>query len=108
MLYRGCRRRGRESEGPDMAESEETMARLAVEYLKLLRVLERALESVPDGRRERFASQGRYAADRLDDLPKERRMLVQSFDGMDFEINLPSSPGTGIEFQIRKAAVRAR
>jgi hypothetical protein len=91
-----------------MAESEETMARLAVEYWKLLRVLERALESVPEARRERFASQGRYAADRLDDLLKERKMSVQSFDGMDFEINLPASPVNGDEFPGRVDVVVAR
>jgi hypothetical protein len=97
-----------ESEGPEMSETEETMARLAVEYWKLLRVLERALESVPDERRERFASQGRYAADRLNDLLKEQRMSVQSFDGMDFEINLPASPVNGDEFTNRTDVVVAR
>jgi hypothetical protein len=91
-----------------MAQSEDTMARIAVEYWKLLRVLERALENVPEGRRERFASQGRYAADRLDDLLKERQMSVQSFDGMDFEINLPASPVNGDEFPNRTDVVVAR
>jgi hypothetical protein len=91
-----------------MAESEETMARLAVEYWKLLRVLERALESVPEERRERFASQGRYAAERLDDLLKERQMSVQSFDGMQFEINLPASAVNGDEFPNRTDVVVAR
>jgi len=81
-----------------MTDSDKTVARLAVEYWKLLRVLERALDSVPEDRRERYASQGRYAADRLDDLLKERKMSVQSFDGMDFEINLPASPVNGDEF----------
>src|SRR3984893_18117616 len=108
MLYRRCRRRARESEGPDMAESEETVARLAVEYWKLLRVLDRALDSVPEERRERYASQGRYAADRLDDLLRERKMSVQSFDGMDFEINLPASAVNGDEFPNRTDVVGAR
>jgi hypothetical protein len=81
-----------------MTESDETVAKLAVEYWKLLRVLERALDNVPDDRRERYASQGRYAADQLNELLKDRKMSVQSFDGMDFEINLPASPVNGDEF----------
>jgi hypothetical protein len=94
--------------GMIMTDGEDTMARLAVEYWKLLRVLERALESVPDERRERFASQGRYAADRLDELLRERKMSVQSFDGMDFEINLPASAVNGDEFPNRTDVVVAR
>src|ERR1700674_100676 len=91
-----------------MTDNDQTVARLAVEYWKLLRVLERALESVPDERRERFASQGRYAADRLDELLRERKMSVQSFDGMDFEINLPASAVNGDEFPNRTDVVVAR
>ncbi|UPK12186.1 hypothetical protein IVA93_02885 [Bradyrhizobium sp. 155] len=91
-----------------MTDSEETVARLAVEYWKLLRVLERALDSVPEDRRERYASQGRYAADRLDELLRDRKMSVQSFDGMDFEINLPASPVNGDEFPGRADVVVAR
>ena len=90
-----------------MTDSDETMARLAVEYWKLLRVLERALDSVPEERRERFASQGRYAADRLDDLLRDA-MSVESFDGMDFEINLPASAVNGDEFPNRTDVVVAR
>ncbi|MET4524061.1 hypothetical protein [Bradyrhizobium sp. JR18.2] len=94
--------------GTIMTDSEETMARLAVEYWKLLRVLDRALDSVPEDRRERYASQGRYAADRLDELLRDRKMSVQSFDGMDFEVNLPVSPVNGDEFQGRTDVVVAR
>ena len=91
-----------------MTDSERTVAQLAVEYWKLLRLLERALEGVPEDRRERYASQGRYAAGRLDELLKEREMSVQSFDGMDFEINLPASAVNGDEFPGREDVVVAR
>lgn len=94
--------------GTIMTDGEDTMAKLAVEYWKLLRVLERALDSVPEDRRERYASQGRYAADRLNELLRDRRMSVQSFDGMDFEVNLPVSPVNGDEFQGRADVVVAR
>ena len=91
-----------------MTDSDETVARLAVEYWKLLRVLDRALDSVPEDRRERYASQRRYAAGRLDDILKERKMSVQSFDGMDFEINLPASAVNGDEFPGRADIVVVR
>jgi hypothetical protein len=94
--------------GTIMMDSEENTARLAVEYWKLLRVLERALDSVPEDRRERYASQGRYAAERLDELLRDRKMSIQSFDGMDFEVNLPVSPVNGDEFQGRVDVVVAR
>ena len=91
-----------------MTDNGKTMAQLAVEYWKLLRVLDRALESVPEDRRERYASQGRYAAGRLEELLKEQKMSVQSFDGMDFEINLPASAVNGDEFTGREDVVVAR
>jgi hypothetical protein len=91
-----------------MADDEKTVARLAVEYWKLLRVLERALENVPEGQRERFASQGRFGAERLEDLLKELRMSIRSFDGMDFEINLPASAINADEFPDSANVVVAR
>jgi hypothetical protein len=77
---------------------EATIAQLAVEYWKLLRAAERAIETIPDGSKERFASQTRYASGRLDALLLQEKMSVQSFDGMDFEVNLPASAVNGDEF----------
>src|SRR5260370_551378 len=94
--------------GAIMTDGEETMARLAVEYWKLRRVLERALANMPGDRRERYASQGRYSAGRLDELLRDRKMFLQSFDGMDFEVNLPVFPVNGVEFQGRTDVVVAR
>ncbi len=91
-----------------MSEYEQTTVRLAVEFWKLLRVLDRALDAIPDSRRERFASQGRYAADRLSELLKERNMSIQSFDGMDFEVNLPASAVNADEFPNSTGVVIAR
>jgi hypothetical protein len=97
-----------DSSPSEQTPGEQTLARLAVEYWKLLRLLERALDHVPDERRERFAAQGRYAAGRLDELLSEQQMSVQSFDGMAFEINLPASAVNADEFAGRDDAVVAR
>jgi hypothetical protein len=91
-----------------MSNSDATIAQLAVEYWKLLRTVERAVESLPDGAKERFASQARYASGRLDALLLDANMSVQSFDGMDFEVNLPASPVNGEDFIDCGAAIVER
>lgn len=82
-----------------MPAPEATLAHLAVEYWKLLRTLERAIELSPDNTKERIASQARYAASRLDALLHEQNMSLQAFDGMEFEVNLPASAINGDEFR---------
>ena len=82
-----------------MPTTETTLASLAVEYWKLLRVVERALEVVPEIAKERIASQVRYARSRLDALMLEQNMSLQTFDGMPFEVNLPASAINADEFQ---------
>jgi hypothetical protein len=59
------------------------------EYWKLVRTIERAIEVTPENSRERIASQARY----------EQNMSLQTFDGMEFEVNLPASAINGDEFQ---------
>jgi len=82
-----------------MHTAETTLARLAAEYWKLLRVVERAVEVAPEDAKERIASQARYAASRLETVLSEQNMSVQGFDGMAFEVNLPASAINGDEFQ---------
>jgi hypothetical protein len=91
-----------------MPDTEATLAQLAVEYWKLLRMFERAMEAIPVGSRERLASQARYAASRLDALLLEQNMSLQAFDGMDFEVNLPASAVNADEFEGSVAAVVER
>jgi hypothetical protein len=91
-----------------MPTPETTLAQLAVEYWKLLRTVERAIEAAPAGSRERFVSQARYSASRLDALLTEQNMSVQTFDGMDFEVNLPASPINGDDFPNNGEAVVER
>lgn len=81
-----------------MSGMETTLAQLAVEYWKLLRMTERTIEMVPDATKERIASQARFSASRLEVLLREQKMSLQSFDGMDFEANLPASAVNGDEF----------
>ena len=91
-----------------MPTCEATIAHLAVEYWKLLRMVERALELVPENARQRISSQVRYAATRLDALLREQNMSLQVFDGMEFEINLPASAINGEEFHETKCSVVER
>jgi hypothetical protein len=91
-----------------MPTCEDTIARLAVEYWKLLRMVERAIERAPENAKQRMSSQARYAASRLDALLGEQNMSLQVFDGMEFEVNLPASPINGEEFHEPKGPVVER
>lgn len=67
------------------------LARLAVEYWKLLRSFEKARDMAPQDAKVRLSAQGRYAAGRLDALLSDAKMRLVSFDGSLFEINLPAT-----------------
>lgn len=66
------------------------MAELAAEYWKLLRAFERATTNAPESARGRMTAQARYSAARLDALTGKAGLRVVSFDGLEFEINLPA------------------
>jgi hypothetical protein len=87
---------------------ESTLAELAVEYWKLLRAVDRALDAMPESVRGRIASQARYASARLDALLMQHNMSLQAFDGLDFEVNLPASAVNGEEFQGGEASIVER
>jgi hypothetical protein len=91
-----------------MTTPETALARLAVEYWKLLRTVERAIEVAPVSAKERIASQARYAASQLDAILGEQNMSLQAFDGMAFEVNLPASAINGDEFQDAATSVVER
>lgn len=88
-----------------MTTLELTVAQLAVEYWKLLRTLDRAVTSVPEAARERLASQARYATAQLEIILKEQNTSIETFDGLDFEVNFPASPVNGDEFKGTNAIV---
>ena len=91
-----------------MAIPESSLAQLAVEYWKLLRTVERAIDAMPENARERVASHARYASARLDALLMEHKMSLQTFDGLDFEVNLPASAINGDEFQDKQPSIVER
>ena len=64
------------------------LARLAVEYWKLLRSFEKAVDFAPLDARTRLSAQARYAASRLEALLQDANMKIVSFDGAEFEVNL--------------------
>jgi len=82
----------------EMTVPETALARLAVEYWKLLRLVERAIETAPDSARERISSQARYLAGQLETVLDEQEMSMQAFDGWPFEVNLPASAINGDDF----------
>ena len=69
--------------------SNETLARLAVEYWKLLRAFERTLARLPSEHVPRTMAQLRYSTGRLDALLEEGGLNLVTFEGKPFEPNLP-------------------
>jgi hypothetical protein len=80
-----------------MAENTIT-ARLAVEYWKLLRAFERALERVPEEHKIRIAAQAKFSAGRLESIMREAGLNLATFDGQTFEPNLPVAAINGSDF----------
>jgi hypothetical protein len=78
---------------------ERIVAQLAVEYWRLLRLATRAVALAPEDKRERLAASVRYTAARMSEILAEKKMSIQEFDGLDFEVNLPVSPINGDAFQ---------
>ena len=77
---------------------ETVLARLAVEYWKLLRSFERTVDFAPLDARTRLAAQARYAASRLEALLLDANMKIVSFEGVAFEVNLPAIAINGEDF----------
>lgn len=67
------------------------VARLASDYWRMLRQFERALAYVPEDRRNRFAAQVKYQAQRLEIFNADNGYRVVSHDGVTFQEGLPVS-----------------
>ncbi len=65
-------------------------AELASEYWKLLQAFERCAMLAPESAKPRLAAQARYASERLKTLLERDGMRVVTFDGLNFEVNLPA------------------
>lgn len=64
-------------------------AKLAVEYWKLLRAFERALERLPAEDVAKTTAQARFARGRLEVILREGGLSLNVFDGKQYEANLP-------------------
>jgi hypothetical protein len=91
-----------------MDEAEQTIARMAVEYWKLTRLVSRALAMVPEDRRERLVTSVRYGAARVEETLAARNISLQEFEGSDFVVNLPISPINSGDFPGEDALIVER
>jgi hypothetical protein len=66
------------------------MAELASEFWKLLRAFERSAALAPESARARLTAQARYSSERLASSLQKAGLRVVSFDGAQFEVNLPA------------------
>jgi hypothetical protein len=81
-----------------MAEKE-ILVRMTVEYWKLIRALEKAVERVPEEHKSKTLAQAKFSAGRLDSFMRESGLNVVVFDGQKFEANLPATAINGDDFE---------
>jgi hypothetical protein len=73
-------------------------ARLAVEYWKLLRAFERALDRVSEEHKAKTAAQARFSAGQLDAIMRDAGLNLATFEGHAFSPNLPVAAINGSDF----------
>ena len=91
-----------------MDDAEQTIARMAVEYWRLMRLVSRTIAMAPEDKRERLAASIRYGAARVEETLAGHNMSIQEFEGADFEINLPVSPINSSDFPGEDALIIER
>ena len=67
----------------------QNLARLAIEYWRLLKFAERALGGVPTQIRPAWSAQLRYSTQRLSAILADSGLRAIGYEGQDFEPNLP-------------------
>ena len=75
-----------------------TLAHLAIEYWKLLKAFERTIGRLPHEHVAKTAAQLRFSASKLDSLLKEGGVNLVTFDGQNFEPNIPATALNADEF----------
>ena len=70
-------------------DSQTTIANLALEYWKLLRMFDRVLPNYPPDKQLKLKSQVKYAKSRLDGILEEVNMRLMVYDGETYSPNLP-------------------
>lgn len=72
-------------------EHNRALAHLAVEYWKLLRAFERTIERLPQEHVSRSAATLRFSAGKLQSLLADSGLKLITFDGQEFEPNIPAT-----------------
>ena len=68
-----------------------TLARLAVEYWKLLRAFERTIGRLPHEHVAKTTAQLRYSVGKLDSVLEEGGLNLVTFEGQEFEPSIPAT-----------------
>lgn len=71
------------------ASPEAAFSKLAVEHWRLVRVLARLVERLPQEAQARVAAQARFAGSQLDSMVKEQGLSLATFEGRMFDPSLP-------------------
>lgn len=69
--------------------SEDAFAKLAVDHWRLIRVLARLVDRLPQESQARVAAQARFAGSQLEALVKDQGLTLVTFEGRAFDPSLP-------------------
>ncbi|WP_293682257.1 hypothetical protein [uncultured Phenylobacterium sp.] len=71
------------------SSSEDAFSKLAVDHWRLIRVLARLVDRLPQESQARVAAQARFAGSQLDSLVKDQGLSLVTFEGRAFDPSLP-------------------
>ncbi|SOB95212.1 hypothetical protein [Rhodobacter maris] len=77
---------------------QELVARLCVEYWKLVRASQRAAQQLPDKDGKRMAAQLKFSDLQLATISGQLGLNLVSFDGEQFSVGMPASADNGEDF----------
>ncbi len=69
--------------------SEDAFSKLAVDHWRLIRVLARLVDRLPQESQARVAAQARFAGSQLEALVKDQGLSLVTFEGRAFDPSLP-------------------
>ena len=85
--------------------SQATFSKLAVEHWRLIQVLSRLIDRLPQESQARVAAQARFAGNQLEILVKDQGLALVTFEGRLFEPNLPVTAVNAEDFAGEDALV---
>lgn len=83
---------------PAVSQSADSIARLIIEYWKLVKACGKTSDSLPDREAKRFASQVKYSVLQLSTIAAQMRIRIVDFEGQPFTLGMAASADNHSDF----------